>query len=615
MEKLEKTINQRIKELRQNRGISESELAEKIHVKSHEINEWENNNKNIEISKLIELATALDVSLDYLLTGKEKEPQMVVISKTEYACKNDDPSLINFDVLKDLNRLDESGKYLIDYLEMYDCPKVYKEVVNKFILKSSPSDSYKYNKGMERWVKLMIKYDDVEALKQINFFPKNIDRSFGQASKSYEKYINIFDKQFFLENINILLKKEKILSETLTLHENNMINSTVDWQYVYANLLLYALHNDDETLFKKIANLIIDLNNKSKTDSVNFKNSNNAKIKNYKTLYSYRDVPRVGTEYGSTPYEYYFSLVNVPKSTIKLMFDKGYVNEAIALNSFNQMSDGEIEAEKMKIAGQSDPQEIFITSCLKYGIVSIQNLLKCDDISIVEHAFNHYPISFKEMLDKYLEKKDYKGLYKFAIDNDFTGIALELVRLKNGDINEVKKAIDLAANQVYLDGNKFDVNRSYFVNTNNRGWYNYRMMKNPAPRLASEQVKKNVLAELKMEEDRAAALEGLDLQYFNSLLESNNIELLIIKLCVRLEAILKYDFRYLGTFEEMLKKYIEKYCYEDDGWGYMVESRSAYLLHKLRKYRNGIVHPEQAKEQLSNSELKELINYICKLEK
>ena len=136
MEKIENTINQRIKELRQNRGISESELAEKIHVKSDEINEWENNNKNIEISKLIELATALDVSLDYLLTGKEKESQIVIVSKTEYACKNDDPSLINFDVLKDLNRLDESGKNLIDYLEMYDCPKVYKEVVNKFVLNS-----------------------------------------------------------------------------------------------------------------------------------------------------------------------------------------------------------------------------------------------------------------------------------------------------------------------------------------------------------------------------------------------------------------------------------------------------------------------------------------------
>ena len=614
MEKIENTINQRIKELRQNRGISESELAEKIHVKSDEINEWENNNKNIEISKLIELATALDVSLDYLLTGKEKESQIVIVSKTEYACKNDDPSLINFDVLKDLNRLDESGKNLIDYLEMYDCPKVYKEVVNKFVLNSSQSYSRLNNK--ERWVKLMIKYDDTIALKQENFFPKGIERSFGQASRRYEKDINIFNKPFFSKNISLFLKKKKILSEILTLHENNMVNSTVDWQYVYANLLLHALNNDDEKLSKKIANLIIELNNKSKIDSINFQNSNNTKVNNYKTLYSYRDVPSITTKlYSSTPCEYYFSLVNVPKSTIKLMFDKGYVDEAIALNSFNQMSDGEIEAEKMKIAGQSNPQEIFITSCLKYGIVSIQKLLKCDDISIIEYALDHYPISFKEMLDKYLEKKDYRGLYKFAIDNDFTGIALELVRLKNGDIDGIKKAINLAANQVYLEGNKFDVNRSYFVNTNNSGLSNYRMMRNPAPRLTSEQVKNNVLAELKMEEDRAAALEGLDLQYFISLLESNNIELLIIKLCVRLEAMLKYDFRYSGTFEEMLNKYIEKYCCEDDGWGYMVESRSAYLLHKLRKYRNGIVHPEQAKEQLSNSELKELINYICKLEK
>ena len=102
-------------------------------------------------------------------------------------------------------------------------------------------------------------------------------------------------------------------------------------------------------------------------------------------------------------------------------------------------------------------------------------------------------------------------------------------------------------------------------------------------------------------------------EYFESLLQSNNLELLVIKLCVKLEAILKCDYKYEGTFEEMLSKFTEKHGYEDDGWEYSVESNRSKLFHKLRKYRNGIVHPEQAKESLTVDELKSLIKYVCEL--
>ena len=63
----------------------------------------------------------------------------------------------------------------------------------------------------------------------------------------------------------------------------------------------------------------------------------------------------------------------------------------------------------------------------------------------------------------------------------------------------------------------------------------------------------------------------------------------------------------------MLSKFTEKHGYEDDGCGYSVESNRSKLFHKLRKYRNGIVHPEQAKESLTVDELKSLIKYVCEL--
>ena len=113
--------------------------------------------------------------------------------------------------------------------------------------------------------------------------------------------------------------------------------------------------------------------------------------------------------------------------------------------------------------------------------------------------------------------------------------------------------------------------------------------------------------------DKEKLTKGLTKEYFEELIIKGDVELLVIKLCVKLEAILKCDYKLVGTFEEMLSKFTSAHGYEDDGWGYSVESRRTILFHKLRKYRNGIVHSEQSKETLTENELKEIIDYICKL--
>jgi hypothetical protein len=63
----------------------------------------------------------------------------------------------------------------------------------------------------------------------------------------------------------------------------------------------------------------------------------------------------------------------------------------------------------------------------------------------------------------------------------------------------------------------------------------------------------------------------------------------------------------------MINQYCSKYGTEDDGWGYNVEAGFVKYLHKLRKCRNGIVHPEKTNETMSIEELKYCIEYICKM--
>ena len=108
--KKEETLNERIKKLRKKKGMTQLELAEKVHVTDKAVSKWETGEGNPEITILIELAKIFEVSLDYLLTGKESEKEIIVISKMELSCKEDNVELFNSIGYEVLQGKDESGK-------------------------------------------------------------------------------------------------------------------------------------------------------------------------------------------------------------------------------------------------------------------------------------------------------------------------------------------------------------------------------------------------------------------------------------------------------------------------------------------------------------------------
>ena len=98
---------------------------------------------------------------------------------------------------------------------------------------------------------------------------------------------------------------------------------------------------------------------------------------------------------------------------------------------------------------------------------------------------------------------------------------------------------------------------------------------------------------------------GICEEYFDNEMKKNNYEIVIIKLCVKLEAILHCDYKYIGDFSEMLDLYCNK---QIDTY-----SEIARLLNKLRMQRNSIVHAEKNDETLSLEELQRCVEYICNL--
>lgn len=65
-----KVFSERLKELRLKKGLTQTELGEKVGVKQNTFTNWENGKREPNFENLIKLADLLEVSLDWLF-GRE----------------------------------------------------------------------------------------------------------------------------------------------------------------------------------------------------------------------------------------------------------------------------------------------------------------------------------------------------------------------------------------------------------------------------------------------------------------------------------------------------------------------------------------------------------------
>lgn len=77
---------QRIKEIRNLKGMSQQQLADKLHVSKSLVSHWENSNRTPPMSGLVEVAEALGVSVNYLIGDSDEayeyDSSMSEIAKT-----------------------------------------------------------------------------------------------------------------------------------------------------------------------------------------------------------------------------------------------------------------------------------------------------------------------------------------------------------------------------------------------------------------------------------------------------------------------------------------------------------------------------------------------------
>ncbi len=81
------TVGDRIRERREKLGWKQDELARKASISKSFLSDLENGKRNIGADKLLDIARALNLSLDFLMTGEDAEasestPNEVQIPKT-----------------------------------------------------------------------------------------------------------------------------------------------------------------------------------------------------------------------------------------------------------------------------------------------------------------------------------------------------------------------------------------------------------------------------------------------------------------------------------------------------------------------------------------------------
>lgn len=68
------TLGQKLKELRSKNGLTQKDLADKLHVSFQTVSKWENGENEPDIATLKELAALFSCSVDYLIGGENESP-------------------------------------------------------------------------------------------------------------------------------------------------------------------------------------------------------------------------------------------------------------------------------------------------------------------------------------------------------------------------------------------------------------------------------------------------------------------------------------------------------------------------------------------------------------
>lgn len=267
----------------------------------------------------------------------------------------------------------------------------------------------------------------------------------------------------------------------------------------------------------------------------------------------------------------------------------------------------EIDKKKITASTLADGEKA-VKQCLVGNILNIDDVMKIDNPQLIISAIASYPIHSYEIIERYLEEKNYRELFQFAVDQNITYTASliadqEYARAKA----EVEKLfIKNPRNEYfYIIDKMHSFNNHWFYRDIN---YIENVKKLKA---VIDKTREEIIKTIIFDAEKNKQIGDYTYDYFVKEIEKGNYDGVVVKLCMVLEARLKYDYRYTGTFDEMLKKYCDTFeTHDDEANNY--DPYTPALLQKLRMARNTVVHSVDNPVRLTIEEVRKCVNYIVK---
>ena len=626
------SIGKTIATLRKTKGWTQVELAEKLNVSDKAVSKWESEAGLPEISQLPAMATLFGVTIDYLMTGKTPEKEIVTISKAELCAKTDDVSLA--EEVKDLPN-DENNKNIVDYILQYQSLNVFKKLceidssfINRFIMLDAMrlavvSNSLSILVGKVFSVDRNCKFtfeneDEIKSLLPVE------DKEY---FRNYQDQCTcLIPRDFF----TLLVTDKRVNETTLNVFLSNQNGRECVWYHAFPYLIDEAYKNGNDKLLHKLLD-ISRKNNAIAYETIDPIYDNYDSSYNYVLNYFF-----IAPKYGNKGH----GLVRVLKSTIKAALEKGDFDMVQEFNNINidvenfvttkfrrlhesmtkskcyVATSDEIRVAKLKLDKSVSRTDLEIQSAIHNGIVDIKELKEIADFKAVKKALNDYPVHPFELVYRMYQQQKWRELFEFSVDYDINRLSDAILYQNKEDIEENILEIWTKDNQPYnrLKSLCFNNNELYVsireISYGSRTNHNQKSIQEVIDYL--NDVRQRIISELSNKFDKEQIVGELTKDYFYSELSKGNKELVIIKLCVRMEAILKCDYNYQGDFSEMLDRFCGQFnTYDDEGNDY--DPNTPDMLNRLRRQRNSIVHSEKTVEPMSDDDIKQCIDYICSL--
>ena len=625
------SIGKTIATLRKAKGWTQVELAEKLNVSDKAVSKWESEAGLPEISQLPTMATLFGVTIDYLLTGKTPEKEIVTISKAELCAKTDDVSLA--EEVKDLPH-DENNKKIVDYILQYQSLNVFKklcEIDSSFINRFKMLDAMRLAVVSNSLSILVGKVFSVDGNCKFTFENEDEIKSLLPVEdKEYfrnyqDQCICLIPRDFF----TLLVTDKRINETTLNTLLSNQNGRECVWYHAFPYLIDEAYKNGNDKLLLKLLDI------SRKNNAIAYETIDPIVI--YDSSYDYvLNYFFIASKYGNKGH----GLVRVLESTIKAALEKGDFDKVQEFNNINidvenfvttkfrrehesvtkskcyVATSDEIRVAKLKLDKSVSRTDLEIQSAIHNGIVDIKEVKGIADFKAVKKALNDYPVHPFELVYRMYQQQKWRELFEFSVDYDINRLSDAILYQNKEDIEENILEIWTKDNQPYnrlkslcFNNNELYVSRSE-ISYGSRTNHNQKSIQEVIDYL--NDVRQRIISELSNKFDKEKIVGELTKDYFYSELSKGNMELVIIKLCVRMEAILKYDYNYQGDFSEMLDRFCGQFnTYDDEMNNY--DPYTPDMLNRLRRQRNSIVHSEKTDKPMSDYDIKQCIEYICSL--